>query len=69
MKYKFPVPYPLDGSPRAEWRARGNRVTEMVHWINEQKWNHWGLSVDDDGVEHLYFAHEDEYLMFVLRWA
>jgi hypothetical protein len=49
---------------RHNYQEHHRKMNEMVSWIHEQRWDHWG-SVPGG----IYFNVEENYNWFVLRWG
>jgi hypothetical protein len=52
----------------AEYKEYRFRVESMYQWCDENLEN-WGCTPTDNGFHEFWFANQEDYVMFVLRWS
>lgn len=63
-RFEYTVKRPDDWCERDEWEHYIKRLQDMSNWCSEQKIDHWG----QEG-HTFWFFYEEDYMMFMLRWA
>ena len=51
-----------------EYKEYQDRVNTMKVWCDAY-FEHWGCSPSGDGFHKFWFANQEDYVMFVLRWS
>ena len=51
-----------------EYTEYRNRVYAMQQWC-DKNFEHWGCTPSGDGFHEFWFANQEDYLMFLLRWS
>ena len=51
-----------------EYKEYQDRLKAASEWCDENL-EHWGCTPTDNGFHEFWFANEEDYVMFVLRWS
>ena len=62
-----PKPFPTHWNLN-EYTEYRLRVEAMQQWCDEN-FEHWGVSTTGNGFHEFWFANQEDYVMFVLRWS